>query len=358
MNYNIKITKTANSRLSEIDFENIPFGREFTDHMFEADYANGEWTNFEIKPFHYLQVHPGNLAWHYGQSIFEGMKASKDVHGRAMLFRPEKHAARFNNSARRMSMPEFPEDLFVEALHKLIGVDQAWIPPQEGSAMYIRPFMIAMDSSIGVKASSTYKMIVLLLPVGPYYSKPVSLKVEQEYVRAVRGGVGEAKTAGNYAAALLPTYKAIAEGYSQVMWMDAEEFKYVQEVGTMNIFFVIGDQVITPATDGAILKGITRDSIMTILRDEGYDVVEKKLSIDEIAAAYKAGELKEIFGSGTAAVVAEVDKLAYKELVMDLSNSEYKVARFAKDYINKLRRGLREDKYGWTVPVREQVLVG
>ena len=269
---NLKITKVQNSAVSSVDFDNIPFGKTFTDHMYVADYIDGEWTNMEIKPLENFSVHPGNLAWHYGQSIFEGMKATRDAEGTPLLFRPEEHVYRLNASARRMCMPEFPEEAFLEAVHTLVRLEKNWIPPQEGSALYIRPFMVAMDEAIGVRPSDTYKFIICTLPVGPYYAKPVKLKAEESFIRAAEGGVGEAKTAGNYAASLYPAKLAKAEGYDQVMWLDAKEFKYVQEVGTMNIFFVIDGKVITPMTDGSILKGITRDTILTILKDKGYTV--------------------------------------------------------------------------------------
>lgn len=346
---NLKITKVQNSRVSSVDFDNIPFGTTFTDHMFVADYIDGEWTNMEIVPLEKLSIHPGNLAWHYGQSIFEGMKATRDAAGIPLLFRPEEHIYRLNASARRMCMPEFPEAAFLEAVHTLVRLEKNWIPPQEGSALYIRPFMFAMDSALGVRPSDTYKFIICTLPVGPYYPKPVKLKAEEKYIRAAQGGVGEAKTAGNYAASLYPAKLAKEEGYDQVMWLDAREFKYIQEVGTMNIFFVIGDEVITPETEGTILKGITRKTIIEILKDEGYKVVERRISIDEVVEAYDKGELKEVFGTGTAAVIALVDEIKYRDKVMHLDPTTFKVAPFAKNTINGLRNRTIEDTRGWVI---------
>lgn len=358
MKYNINITKTKQSRLNEVDFENIPFGRVFSDHMFVADYEDGEWTKARIVPFEPFSIHPASMVLHYGQSIFEGMKASKNMDGQPMFFRPEMHAKRLNESARRMCMPDLPEELFLEALHALVALDQGWIPPQEGSALYVRPFMFATDEFIGVRPSSTYRFIIFTGPVGPYYSRPVRLIAEQTYVRAVAGGTGEAKTSGNYAASLLPAKVAQEKGYDQVMWMDSREFKYVQEVGTMNIFFVINGKVITPATDGAILKGITRDSVITVLREKGYEVIEKPVHIDEVIAAHDRGELEEIFGTGTAAVVSHVAELAYGDRVITLPAIEdRKVAPMIKDLIDGMRSGRVADTHGWVQEVKSLALV-
>ena len=349
MSYSFKITKTDQSSLSKVDFNNIPFGKTFSDHMFVADYIHGEWTNFEIRPVAPIPTHPGNMAWHYGQSIFEGMKATKDAEGHALLFRPEMHAKRINASARRMCMPEIPEDLFLQAIHTLVDMEKAWIPPQTGSALYIRPFMYATDETIGVKASDTYKFIIFVMPVGPYYSQPVKLLAQDTYVRAVVGGVGEAKASGNYAASLLPATMARKEGYDQVMWLDGVHKKYIQEVGTMNIFFVIGDEVITPNLDGAILAGITRDCIITLLKDKGYKLTERPITIDEVLKANEDGKLVEIFGTGTAAVIAPVEKLKYKDTVITLDMDKRNISKFAYDTINGIRNRSIEDKFGWIV---------
>ncbi|MEL7122323.1 MAG: branched-chain amino acid aminotransferase [Bacteroidota bacterium] len=353
MKYNINIQKVDKSRLSEVDFNNLAFGRVFSDHMFVVDYEDGEWINPSIVPFDKFPIHPAAMALHYGQAIFEGMKASKSVNGEPLLYRPEKHAERINASARRMSMAEIPADLFLEALHLLVGLDQAWIPPQEGSALYLRPFMFANDEFIGVRPSQRYKFIIFTCPVGPYYPKPVSLLAETTYVRAAVGGTGEAKAAGNYAGALLPAKLAQEKGYDQVMWLDANEFKYIQEVGTMNIFFVIGDKIITPNTDGAILKGINRANAIHLLKHRGYDVEERPISIDEVVEAHKAGTLKEAFGTGTAAVVAHVSKIAYKDYEFELPPlEERKIGEMIKSTVNGWRAGTIEDEFGWIVPVK------
>ncbi len=357
MPYDITITKTNQSRIGEVDFENIPFGRVFSDHMFVADYRDGEWQDLRIVPFERFEIHPAAMVLHYGQAIFEGMKASKSFDGRPMLMRPEQHSRRLNRSAERMCMPTVPEDMFLQGLRSLVAIDADWIPPQEGSALYIRPYMFATDEFIGVKPAQTYRFIIFTGPVGPYYPKPVSLIAESKYVRAVKGGTGEAKAAGNYAGSLLPAKIAQDKGFDQVMWMDGHEFKYIQEVGTMNIFFVIGDKVITPATDGAILKGITRDSIIQILKKKGYTVEEKPLHIDEVVKAYKAGQLKEVFGSGTAAVVAHVSKIQYQDTLMELPPMEEReIGTMVKAEIDGLRSGKIEDEFGWIEEVTSDVL--
>ncbi len=343
----IKITRIKDSAVSKVDFNNIPFGKIFTDHMFIVDYIDGEWKSPEIKPLELMPTHPGNLAWHYGQAIFEGMKATISQDNTPLLFRAEKHIERLNASAARMCMAELPEDLFMEAIRKFVSLERAWIPPTPGSALYLRPMMYATDATIGVRASDSYRFIIIALPVGPYYANPVKLRAAEKYVRATIGGVGEAKTAGNYAASLLPAKIAKEEGYDQVMWLDAHEFKYIQEVGTMNIFFVIDGEVITPSLNGAILKGITRDSIIHILRDKGYKVTERPITIHEVFEASENNTLQEVFGSGTAAVIAPVSKIKWKSNILDLDPESFKIAKLAKATINGLRNESIEDKYGW-----------
>ncbi len=352
MNYRIPVFKTSSSRLSELDFDKISFGRLFSDHMFVADYNGEKWTNIRVEPFGRFTMHPASMVLHYGQAIFEGMKAFKNKDGQPILFRPEMHAKRIVASAKRMCMPEFPEDLFLEALQTLIGLDHNWIPPREESSLYVRPYMFATDEFIGVRPSKTYKFIIFTGPVGPYYARPVRLKAETEYIRAAKGGTGEAKFAGNYAASLLPAEKTKAAGFDQVMWLDGKEFRYIQEVGTMNIFFVVDGKVLTPPTDGTILKGITRDSVITILQDKGYTVEEKPVDIHELIAAQEAGTLQEAFGTGTAAVIAPVSQIAYGEKLIELpAITDESIAMQAKREINDLRSGKIEDKRGWIVPI-------
>lgn len=353
----ISITRCTSSNIGSLDFSNIPFGKSFTDHMFIADYKDGEWGNMQIMPLQKLQIHPASMAWHYGQAIFEGMKATKTVDGTPVFFRPEKHAERINSSARRMCMPEFPEDKFIEAIHKLVAIDSDWIPEEKGSALYLRPFMFASDEFIGVRASDTYQFIIFCLPVGPYYSRPVSLLAENKFIRAAAGGVGEAKTAGNYAASLYPAQLAKQKGFDQVMWLDAKEFKYVQEVGTMNIFFVFEDKVVTPATTGTILKGITRDSMITLMKDKGMHVEERLISTEEVIEAYKNGYLVEVFGSGTAAVVANVDRIQINDEELLFDETKWSLSQSLKDEINSIRNGTMPDPHNWIVPVNAGVLV-
>ena len=354
----IKITKSPTSRLSEVNFGDLPFGRNFSDHIFICDYNDGAWHNPRIEPFHNLSLHPATMALHYGQAIFEGMKASITQDGTPMLFRPERHAHRLNESAVRLCMPEFHEDLFVEALAKLVSIDQDWIPKEAGSALYIRPTMIATDEFIGVKPSQSYKFFMFTGPVGPYYPKPVSLWAETKYIRAAMGGTGAAKAAGNYAGALFPAKLAQDRGFDQLLWLDAREFKYIQESGTMNVFFVIDGVTITPPLSGTILDGVTRDCILEILRSEGKPVSEHAITIDEVVQAHKNGTLQEAFGAGTAAVVSHVAEIGYKDLVMTLPPvSERKIAAHVKAVIDGLRAGTVADKWGWTVPVMAEELV-
>lgn len=349
---NISVQKVATSRLSEIDFNHLPFGKICSDHMFVMDYVDGAWKQGKITPMENFSIHPANLTLHYGQSIFEGMKASVSKDGTPLLFRLDKHIERLNASAERMCMPALPEDIFYEAIETLVDLDKSWIPPQAGSALYIRPYMFATDEFIGVRPSETYKFVIFTCPVGPYYAAPVSLIAEDKYVRASNGGVGEAKTAGNYAASLYAAKRAKDRGYDQVMWMDPVEFKYIQEVGTMNIFFVIDGKAYTPDLSGSILRGITRDSLITILKDRGIDVVEAPLSKDQVIAAHHAGTLQEVFGSGTAAVISYVSKIAFGDLVIDLDVDNYEIAPSLKSYIEDLRSGEGVDKFGWLKEVR------
>ncbi len=349
----ISITKSSNSRLPNVDFDNLPFGRTFSDHMFVADYKDGKWGNYKIVPFGKMEMHPAMMGLHYGQLIFEGMKATQKEDGTPVFFRPQMHAERLNKSAERMMMPPFPIDDFSNAIHTLVALDKGWIPKNEGSALYIRPFMFATDEFIGVRPSSTYKFVVFTGPVGPYYPKPISLITEQKFIRAAHGGFGEAKAAGNYGGSLLPTDIANKKGFDQILWLDAKEFKYVQEVGTMNLMFIIDDVLVTPSTTGTILKGITRDSILKICENKGIKFEERLVEIDEIVEAHLDGRLKECFGVGTAAVVSNVIKIKHGEVEMDLPPIEKRtIAAMLKSEINGIRSGRIKDKFGWVVPVK------
>jgi branched-chain amino acid aminotransferase len=348
----IQVTKTLKSRLSEMDFNNLPFGKYYTDHMLEVDYKDGHWQKVAIRPFQSLSLSPGLSAIHYGQSIFEGIKAYKDREGNPFIFRPFDNFRRFNLSAERMQMPTVPEEIFIEGMRRLIELDKDWIPMKNDYSLYIRPFMFSTDESLGVKASDTYKFMILLSPTGPYYSTPLRIYVEEKYTRAARGGFGFAKAAGNYGGSMLATAVAKKQGYDQVLWMDAFEHKYVQEMGTMNVFFVIGDKVLTPdLEDGTILEGVTRDSAIEVLREEGYKIEEGPIHIDDIVRAYEAGELKEAFGTGTAATISMIKELRYEDFTIKFDTENAKVAPTVKRVLTDIREGRRKDTRGWMFKV-------
>lgn len=348
----IPVTRVERSKLNDIPLENIPFGKYFTDHMLEADYENGEWKNVEIKPYQPLLLSPSLAALHYGQAIFEGMKAYKDPAGNAFIFRPQDNFRRFNISAERMQMPTVPEEIFIDGLRKLVDLDKNWIPAKPDHSLYIRPFMFSSDEVIGVKPSDNYKFLIILSPTGPYYAAPMRIYVEEKYVRAVAGGIGYAKAAGNYGGSMLATAEAKKKGYDQVLWTDALEHKYVQEIGTMNVFFIIGNTAVTPDLEqGTILDGVTRNSVIVLLKELGYTVEERPLSIDEIMAAYKAGSLTEVFGTGTAATVSLIKELRYKDFVMNFDISKWKATPEIKRLMSAIREGREDDKHGWMVKV-------
>lgn len=344
----ISITKTKRSKLLDINLENIPFGKYFTDHMLVADYINDSWTNLEIKPFQPLLMEPSLVALHYGQAIFEGMKAYKDRQGNAFIFRPQDNFQRFNTSAVRMCMPEVSEEIFMEGLRQLIEIDKDWIPAKENHSLYIRPLMFASDVTLGVKPSDTYKFIIMLSPTGPYYAEPMKIAVEEKYTRAAPGGVGFSKNAGNYGGSMMAAAIARQAGYDQVLWTDAFEHKWLQEVGMMNVFFVINGVVVTPSlSDGCILAGVTRSSAITLLQEMGLKVEERKINIEELMAAHKKGVLEEAFGTGTAATIAMIKELKYKDEIMQFDLNQWKTAPLLKKWITDIREGRREDKYGW-----------
>lgn len=352
MPYEIKTEKVSKSRLPEADLDNIIFGRLFTDHMLVADFVNGEWQQPSIVPYGNISLSPATTALHYGQEIFEGLKAFKDKNGEAYLFRPQANLERMNRSAERMVMPAIPEEIFMEGIRQLIKLDSGWIPTQKGSALYIRPFMFAADEFVGIKASDTYKFITFCCPVNAYYPEPIKVKIELEYVRSSPGGTGEAKTAGNYAASLYAVSQANKQGYRQMLWTDALEHKYFEESGTMNLFFVIGDKIITPSLDGTILHGITRDSVITLLRDNEYKVEERRVSVAEVVEAYRNGTLREAFGTGTAATIARINAIGYKDEEFTLPPVEKaEVCNFLETTMEKIRHLEVPDKYGWMVKV-------
>ncbi len=347
-----KITKTKNSKLASLDLKNIPFGKYFTDHMLEVNFNDGKWGEVEIKPYQPITIDPSCAALHYGQAIFEGIKAYRNQDGEAFIFRPEDNFRRFNISAQRMMMPAVPEEIFMEGVKQLVKLDMAWIPSIPDHSLYIRPFMFSTNDAIGVKPSPKYKFMIILSPTGPYYSAPMRIYAEEKYVRAIPGGVGYTKNAGNYGASMYATAEAKSKGYDQVLWMDAFEHKYVEECGTMNVFFVIGDKVITPdLKSGTILAGVTRNSVIQILKEMGMQVEERRLSIDEIEDAYKKGNLNEIFGSGTAATISFVKELRYKDFEMKLDTEKWKVSPEIKKRMKAIKEGKAVDKFGWMVKI-------
>jgi branched-chain amino acid aminotransferase len=344
----INITRTTQSKINEISLQNIPFGKYFTDHMLEVDFEDGEWKKPVIKPYQPLMLEPSLAALHYGQAIFEGIKAYKSADGSVAVFRPMDNFKRFNISAERMQMPQVPEELFMEGMRALIKLDIDWVPEFENHSLYIRPFMFSSDEMIGVRPSEKYKFVIILSPTGPYYTTPMRIYVEEQYVRAAPGGVGYAKAAGNYGAAMYATAQAKLRGYDQVLWMDALEHKYVQECGTMNVFFIIGNKAITPGLEsGTILAGVTRDSTIEVLRDIGFDVEERPLSIQDIIDAYKAGILYEVFGTGTAATISLIKALGYKDYEMSFDVSKWQAAPEVKKRMDAVRYGQAPDTHNW-----------
>ena len=337
--------------------EKLVFGRTFSTHVFEMDYDvnKGGWYNPVIKKSTDVSMSPAAMVLHYGQAIFEGLKAFKKDDGSIAMFRPDKNIERMNNSARRLCMPEMDTEIFMDALKKLVKLDEAWVPENEGHSLYIRPVMYAYDPFLGVRPGEQYKFILMLSPVGPYYPegfKPVPIMVTDKYVRAAAKGVGECKCAGNYAASLMAQREAQKEGYTQVLWLDAIEQKYIEEVGTMNIFIRFKDEVATPRLTGSILPGVTRRSTIQILKDWGYNITERDISIDEVAEAYKNDNLIEIFGTGTAAVISSLSKLKYNDLIMEFSNEEAgELGQKLYKEITDIQYGRKEDKYGWMVPI-------
>jgi branched-chain amino acid aminotransferase len=347
----IKITKVTESKAHEVDLNTITMGTRFTDHMFICDYQNGEWINPRIEPLALIPTHPAAMALHYGQAIFEGMKATLGKDGTPLLFRPDQNAKRMNYSADRMGMPAFPEDLFVEALKQLVAIEKDWVPTQKGSALYLRPFMYADEAFIGMRAATSYKFIVIASPAGPFFSRSIKLYAENQYVRAVNGGTGEAKAAGNYAAAIRPTEYAKAKGYDQVLWLDAQNFEFIQEVGTMNIFIKIGEKFITPDLSGSILAGITRMSVIELLKHKGFQVEERPITLFEMKEAHANGTLEEAFGVGTAVGIAMIEEIGNEDFKISFTKGN-PVGSDVQDTLNKIKVQELEDTFGWIVEAK------
>ncbi|MFZ9299841.1 MAG: branched-chain amino acid aminotransferase [Chitinophagaceae bacterium] len=344
----IRTERVERSKLDQLDVNNLPFGKYFTDHMLEVDFADGKWGEPVIRPYQPIAFEPSLAALHYGQAIFEGIKAYKLHNGEVVIFRPDMNFKRFNLSAARLAMPEIPEFIFMEGLRQLINLDKDWIPSRPEHSLYIRPFMFATDELLGVKPSDTYKYMVILSPAGPFFSAPLKIYIEDQYVRAVKGGVGYAKAAGNYGAAMLATAEAKKKGYDQVLWTDANEHNLVQEIGVMNVFFIVKDKVFTPdLAQGTILAGVTRDSAITVLNEMGLEVVERSLSLDEIREASARGELQEAFGTGTAATISYIKQLDGKDFSIHFEPEKWVHAPALKCRLDAIRDGSQADTHGW-----------
>jgi len=347
----MEIIKTKKSRRDQIDFENLGFGEVFSDHMLIMDYRDGEWSSPQIVPYGTIEIFPAMCSLHYGQIVFEGLKAFYTRMGAINIFRPEKYHERMNWSCKRLCIPEMDSDLFMDGLKELVTLDKEWIPRKRGNSLYIRPFVFATDNFLGVKISETYRFMIITSPVGAYYKEginPVKLITPGDYIRAAQGGLGAAKTPANYAATLLPAEEAKKKGFTQVLWLDGVKRKYVEEVGTMNLFFLIGDKLITPPLEGTILPGVTRDSVIHLARDWKIKVFERRISIDEIFKTAKEGKLKEAFGSGTAAVISPVGKIQYNNDRIIINKGKIgPLSQKLYDELTGIHYGEKADKFGW-----------
>ena len=347
----MKIKEIETSRINEVDFTNLEFGAVFTDHMFSCDYINGEWVNPEIIPYQPISVSPASRVFHYGQACFEGMKAYKDTNNKIWLFRPDENYKRIIKSSLRLAMPEFPENLFFEGLNNLLKLDSDWIKPGLGNSLYIRPFIFATEGSINATEANQYKFMIICAPASSYYSGEVRVKIEKSFSRAAKGGVGYAKAAGNYAAQFYPTTLAKNEGFQQIIWTDSSNHEYIEEAGTMNLFFRIGNKLITAPTSDSILDGVTRKSLIQIAKDQGIEVEVRPIKVEELIDAAKNKTLLEIFGSGTAVVVLPIKGFGYENSKYELIQKENSWAIMLKNKLNNIQYNIIEDPYNWTVEV-------
>ena len=343
----MKIERAQTSKIHGIDFNNLSFGQTFTDHMFVCDYIDGAWVDPRIIPYQPIQMDPSSSVLHYGQAVFEGMKAYKDDNDRVWLFRPEDNHARINKSAVRLAMPEFPKDLFMNGMNELISMDSDWIKPGVGNSLYVRPFIFANQAGVSASASNRYSFMIICAPVGTYYSGEINVLVSEKFSRAASGGVGYAKAAGNYAAAFYPTQLAQKEGYQQIIWTDSSTHEYLEESGTMNVFFRIDDTLITAPTTDTILDGITRKSVIQIAKDAGISVEVRPVKVTEVIEAHKAGRLKEIFGAGTAVVVSPISGIGFQGQKYVLPTIENSYAAMLKEKIVNIQYNKGEDPYQW-----------
>lgn len=343
----LDIKKIEKSRINQVDFNNLAFGKNYSDHMMYCDYVDGEWQTPQIVPYGPMEFAPSTKVFHYGQAVFEGMKAFKDDQGKVHLFRPEQNFERINKSSKRLAIPEFPKELFFESLETLLKLDNEWIKPGQGNSLYIRPFVIATEEGVAASPSDRYRFMIITCPAQAYYNQPVKVIFAQEYSRSADGGVGYAKAAGNYGAQFYPTNLAKEKGYQQVIWTDAKSHKYLEEAGTMNIFFRIGDKLLTAPTNDRILDGVSRKSVIQIAKDKGIEVEINPVEVDRIVEAAEKGELKEIFGTGTAATIAKVIGFEYNEVYRDLPHVEEPYSDLMKKSLQDIQYNRTEDKHGW-----------
>ena len=344
----MKINRVEKSRIESVDFENLTFGKIFTDNMFISKYKNGEWSSGEIKPYENISISPSSRALHYGQAIFEGMKCFKSEQDELFLFRPKENFKRFNKSSIRLAIPEIQEDIFFNGLKELLKIDSEWVKKGIGNALYIRPFVFASEPSINASEANEYTFMIICSPSKSYYGNmEISVKIEEKYSRAAKGGVGYAKAAGNYAAAFYPTKLAIEQGFQQIIWTDSNNHNAIEEAGTMNLFFVIGDKLITSPTSDSILDGITRKSIIELAKFHNIDVLEREITIDEILKEHKSGNLKEIFGSGTAVVVLPIKSFGHRDQLYTLSSEKNSVSSFLKEKLNNIQYNISNEFKNW-----------
>ena len=348
----LDIQKVATSRIHDVDFTNLVFGKTFTDHMFECDFKDGAWQTPTIKPYGPMMISPGAKVFHYGQAVFEGMKAYKDDNDDVFLFRPNQNIERINKSSKRMAIPEFPVDVFMNALHTLVGMDKDWIQKGEGNSLYLRPFAVATEVGVSASPSNEYKFMILMAPVQAYYKGAVKVLIAEKFSRSASGGVGAVKAAGNYGAQFYPTTLAQEKGFQQIIWTDSNEHKYLEEAGTMNVFFRINDTLITAPVSDRILDGVTRKSILEMAKFNGIQTQVRKLTVDELIEAEKQGSLKEIFGAGTAAVVSLISHFGYKDNVYELPKIEDSYASSFKKQLMDLQYNKSQDPFGWRVEVK------
>ncbi len=348
----VTVENIVNSKINKVDFTNLKFGHVFTDYMFECDYIDKSWVNPTIKPFGNLSISPASKVFHYGQAVFEGMKAYKDDQGKIWLFRPEENFKRINKSSKRLAIPEFPKDLFFEALEKMLLLDKEWIKSGIGNSLYIRPFVIATQTEVSASPSNEYKFLILFSPAQAYYAGDVKVVIAEHYSRSADGGVGAAKAAGNYAAQFYPTNLAKEKGFQQIIWTDSKEHKYLEEAGTMNVFFRINDTLITAPTSDRILDGVTRKSLIALAKRDGIIIEERRITVDELKEASKNNSLKEIFGAGTAAVISPVSEFSHKNQIYHLPKLKKSYAHIFKTKLLNIQHNITEDSFGWRYPVK------